>query len=34
LPWPEFTRERRHVFQLERGEAIEEAPFPIAPFLP
>ena len=34
LPWPEFTRERRHVFQVERGEAIEEAPFPIAPFLP
>jgi para-nitrobenzyl esterase len=34
LPWPEFTREQRHVYQLARGEAIEEAPFPIAPFLP
>ncbi|HUD28904.1 MAG TPA: carboxylesterase family protein [Novosphingobium sp.] len=34
LPWPEFTREQRHVFQLQRGEAIAEAPFPIAPFLP
>jgi len=34
LPWPEFTREHRAVFQLERGAAIEEPPFPIAPFLP
>lgn len=34
LPWPEFTRDARHVYLLERGEAIEEAPFPIAPFLP
>lgn len=34
LPWGEFTRERRTVFQLEQGEAIQEPPFPIAPFLP
>lgn len=34
LPWPEFTRDSRHVYQLERGETIEEAPFPIAPYLP
>lgn len=34
LPWPEFTRAERHVYQLARGETIEEAPFPIAPFLP
>lgn len=34
LPWPEFTRDSRHVYLLERGETIEEAPFPIAPFLP
>lgn len=34
LPWPEFSRDQRHVFQLERGEAIEEAAFPIAPLLP
>jgi para-nitrobenzyl esterase len=34
LPWREFTREHRAVYQLERGETIEEPPFPIAPFLP
>lgn len=34
LPWPEFTRENRAVFQLERGKTIEEPAFPIAPFLP
>ena len=34
LPWREFTREHHAVFQLERGEAVEEPPFPIAPFLP
>ena len=34
LPWSPFTREQRTVFQLERGIAIDEAPFPIAPFLP
>lgn len=34
LPWPEFTRERRHVHQLAADRTIEEAPMPAARFLP
>ena len=34
LPWPEFTRDGRMVYQLEQGRAIPEAPMPAAPFLP
>lgn len=34
LPWAPFTRDQRNVYQLERGAVIDEAPFPIAPFLP
>jgi para-nitrobenzyl esterase len=34
LPWPEFNRETRLVYQLERGQAECEAVMPAAPFLP
>lgn len=34
LPWPEFTRETRTVFQLAANHAINEPPMPAAPFLP
>lgn len=34
LPWDEFSREKRRVFQLEKGEAIEEPVMPAAQFLP
>ncbi|MEH3048171.1 carboxylesterase/lipase family protein [Sphingomonas adhaesiva] len=34
LPWPEFTRERRHVHQLAADRTIEEAVMPAARFLP
>lgn len=34
LPWPEFDRESRQVYQLEHGEASHEPPMPAAPFLP
>ncbi|WCT72805.1 carboxylesterase family protein [Sphingomonas naphthae] len=34
LPWRPFTRDDRQVFQLATGAAIDEAPLPIAPFLP
>jgi len=32
LPWGEFDRETRQVFQLSKGEAVYEAPMPAAPF--
>ncbi|WP_070156765.1 carboxylesterase/lipase family protein [Sphingobium phenoxybenzoativorans] len=34
LPWAEFTRDQRTVYQLERGEAVQEPVMPAAPFLP
>jgi para-nitrobenzyl esterase len=34
LPWPEFTREKRNVFQLAANRTIHEPPMPAAPFLP
>ena len=34
LPWPEFTRDARHVHRLAADETIREAPMPAAPFLP
>jgi para-nitrobenzyl esterase len=34
LPWPEFTRETRNVFQLAANRTIHEPPMPAAPFLP
>jgi len=34
LPWPEFDRETRQVYQLARGEAVHEPVMPVAPFLP
>ncbi|WP_242128609.1 carboxylesterase family protein [Sphingobium sp. Sx8-8] len=34
LPWRAFSRDDRQVYQLARGEAIDEAPMPAAPFLP
>jgi para-nitrobenzyl esterase len=34
LPWPEFTRDERHVHQLAADRTIREAPMPAAPFLP
>lgn len=34
LPWPEFDRETRQVYQVERGEAVHEPVMPAAPFLP
>lgn len=34
LPWPEFDRETRQVYQLNAGKAVREAPMPCAPFLP
>lgn len=34
LPWPEFESETRHVYQLNAGKAVREAPMPCAPFLP
>lgn len=34
LPWGEFSRDDRQVFQLAQGAAIQEPPMPIAPFLP
>jgi para-nitrobenzyl esterase len=34
LPWPEFTRESRQVFQLDANRAIAEQPMPAAAFLP
>jgi para-nitrobenzyl esterase len=34
LPWPEFDRETRQVYQLNAGKAVREAPMPAAPFLP
>lgn len=34
LPWSEFDRETRQVFQLEKGEAVYEPVMPAAPFLP
>jgi para-nitrobenzyl esterase len=34
LPWPEFDRESRQVYQLAAAKAVREAPMPAAPFLP
>ncbi|HET9429144.1 MAG TPA: carboxylesterase family protein [Allosphingosinicella sp.] len=34
LPWPEYDRESRLVYQLERGEAVHEPVMPAAPFSP
>jgi len=34
LPWPEFDRTTRQVYQLAKGEAVHEPPMPAAPFLP
>lgn len=34
LPWPEFDRETRQVYQLSAGKSVREAPMPAAPFLP
>lgn len=34
LPWREYSRENRHVFQMEKGEAVEEPVMPAAAFLP
>ena len=34
LPWPPFTRAARNVRQLAGDVTIQEAPMPIAPFLP
>ncbi|UUR08120.1 carboxylesterase/lipase family protein [Sphingomonas glaciei] len=34
LPWPEFDRDTRQVYQLAKGEAVHEPAMPAAPFLP
>lgn len=34
LPWSPYSRENRQVFQMEKGEAIEEPVMPAAAFLP
>jgi para-nitrobenzyl esterase len=34
LPWPEYDRETRQVYQLEKGEAAHEPAMPAAAFLP
>jgi para-nitrobenzyl esterase len=34
LPWPEFDRITRQVYQLEKGVAIHEPTMPAAPFMP
>lgn len=34
LPWPEYDRTTRQIFQLAAGKAIHEAAMPAAPFLP
>lgn len=34
LPWSEFSRDDRKVYNLEKGVAIDEAVMPAAPFLP
>lgn len=34
LPWSEFSRDNRKVYQLEAGAAINEPVMPAAPFLP
>ncbi|HUD91875.1 carboxylesterase/lipase family protein [Sphingobium sp.] len=34
LPWPEFTREDRQVYQLAQGASVHEPPLPAAAFLP
>lgn len=34
LPWPEFDRDTRQVYQIAKGEAVREEPMPAAPFLP
>lgn len=34
LPWPQFTRDARHVHQLAADRTIVEAPMPAAGFLP
>lgn len=34
LPWPEFDRNSRQVYQIAKGEAVREAPMAAAPFLP
>jgi len=34
LPWPEFTRETRNVFQLAADRPLHEPPMPAAPFMP
>lgn len=34
LPWPEFNRETRIVYRMEKGEAAREEPMPASPFLP
>lgn len=34
LPWGEFTRDDRQVYQLAAGRAVHEPPMPAAPFLP
>ncbi len=34
LPWDEFTREKRTVYRLAAGTAIDEPVMPCAPFLP
>ncbi|NWK96398.1 carboxylesterase [Sphingobium lactosutens] len=34
LPWPEFRREDRQVYQLAQGAAVHEPPMAAAPFLP
>jgi para-nitrobenzyl esterase len=34
LPWPEFDRETRLVYRIEKGVAEPEEPMPAAPFLP
>ena len=34
LPWPEFTRQARHVHQLAADRTVEEPPMPAARFLP
>lgn len=34
LPWPEYDRETRQVYQLNKGEAVHEPVMPAAAFLP
>ena len=34
LPWPEFDRDSRQVYQLAAGKAVTEPRMPAAPFLP